>query len=39
MRAAPYAMHLEPAGWETGTEPWAGTLLPWGMPALVVPKP
>lgn len=39
MRAAPYAMHPEPAGGETDTEPWAGTLLPWGMPVLVVPKP
>lgn len=22
-----------------GTEPWAGTLVPWGMPGLAVPKP
>lgn len=35
------AMDLEPVGWdtETGTEPWAGTFVPWGMPGLVVPKP
>lgn len=24
---------------QTGTEPWAGTLVPWGVPDLVVPKP
>lgn len=31
---------MEPVGWEpeTGTEPWVGTLVPWGMPGLVVPK-
>lgn len=38
---AAFSKHLEPVGWEaeTGTGPWAGTLVPWGMPGLVVPKP
>lgn len=33
---------LDPAGWRQrtcGTGPQADTLVPWGMPGLVVPKP